>query len=120
MPMHNNPATWLLPRAVPPTETEDGAPDALDETAAAEFLGAAVGRFACGECADNRDAAERAERQLAKAHALLRILARTEQRAAKREFDEDPRELAIIGFAQMLAAIKARIEIYFQAERASR
>jgi hypothetical protein len=93
-------------------------PDELDRTPAADF--AAVGRFACGECADNRDAAERAERQLAKCHALLRVLARTEQRAAKREFDEDPRELAIIGFAQMLAAIKARIEIYFQAERAAR
>jgi hypothetical protein len=98
----------------------DGMPaDEFDAAPAADF--AAVGRFACGECAENRDAAERAERQLAKCHALLRVIARTEQRAAKREgIEDDPRDLAIIGFAQMLAAIKTRIEIYFQAERAAR
>jgi hypothetical protein len=109
------PNPWLSPADA------DGEPDELDRTPAAEFLGPAVGRFACGECAENRDAAERAERQLQKAQALLRVIARTEQRAAKREgIEDDPRELAIIGFAQMLAAVKARIEIYFQAERASR
>jgi hypothetical protein len=97
----------------------DGMPaDEFDAAPASDF--AAVGRFACGECADNRDAAERAERQLARANALLRVIARTEQRAAKREFDEDPRELALVGWACTLAAIKARIEIYFQAERAGR
>jgi hypothetical protein len=108
-----------MPNASPVVCLIDGMPpDEFDAAPAADF--AAVGRFACGECADNRDAAERAERQLARANALLRVIARSEQRAAKREFDEDPRELAIIGFAQMLAAVKARIEIYFQAERSSR
>jgi hypothetical protein len=94
-------------------------PDEFDAAPAADF--AAVGRFACGECAANRDAAESAERQLAQAHKLLRVLARTEQRPAKREgIEDDPRELAIVGAAMTLAAIKARIEIYFQAERAAR
>ena len=97
------------------------------ETAPAELLIGkdALGRFACGLCAENRDAGERAEReatelraQLGRAHALLRLIARTEQRPAKREgIEDDPRELALVGFAMYAAAIKARIEIYFQAAR---
>jgi hypothetical protein len=114
MPMHNNPATWLLPRAVPPPETEDGAPDALDETAAAEFLGAAVGRFACGECADNRDAAERAERQLARVERLLRIIARVEPKPVRAETLDEPGDCMVIGYAQALAGIRMRIELYFK------
>lgn len=114
----NNPAPWLLP----PADPEDGAPDEFDRTTAEALT---LGRFACGLCADNRDAAEAAERelaiagrQLAKAEQLLRLIGRTEQRPAKRESaEDDARELALVGFAATLAAIKARIEIYFQAAR---
>jgi hypothetical protein len=94
----------------------DGMPsDELDQTPAEVFND--FGRFACGECADNRDAAERTALQLAKAHALLKLILRTEQRPAKREGDESAHELALIGFAMCLAAVKARIEAYFQAAR---
>jgi hypothetical protein len=92
--------------------TDGMPPDDLDQTPADDF-----GRFACGECADNRDAAERTALQLKKAHSLLHLIARTEQRAAKREGDETAHELALIGFACAVAAIKARIEVYFQAAR---
>jgi hypothetical protein len=107
----NPTAPWLV----------DGYPDELEDATAEALI---LGRFACGMCAENRDAAERMEAevnrlnaQLAKSHALLRLIARTEQRPAKREGDEDARELALVGFAMALAAIKARIEIYFQAVR---
>lgn len=107
-------APWLL-EGYP----EDGAPDAIDNATAEDILG----RFACGLCADNRDAAEAAERdvrelraQLGRAHTLLRLILRAEMRPAKREADTDtPHDLALIGFSTTLAAIKARIEIYFQA-----
>lgn len=107
--MSNPTAHWL----------NDADRDELDNATAEALI---LGRFACGLCAENRDAAERAEadaaelrKQLAKSHALLRLIARTEQRPAKREADEDPRDLALVGFACAMAAIKARIEIYFQA-----
>lgn len=94
-----------------------GDPDAYDLTPAR----ALAGRFACAECAKNRDDADRleteldlAQAQLAKAHALLKILGRVQQRPAAREADETPHELALIGFASAFATIKARIEIYFQ------
>jgi hypothetical protein len=95
-------------------------PDELDQSPGDDF----AGRFACHLCADNRDAAERMERELAdageqlqKAHQLLRLILRTEQRAAKREAEEPAHELALIGFACALAAIKARIEVYFHTAR---
>jgi hypothetical protein len=111
-----NPAPWLT------AGYPEGDPDELDRASAAEFIAAAVsvsgGRYACGECADNRDAAERSDRQLAKAHALLRLILRAEMRPAKREAaDDTPHDLALIGFSTALAAIKARIEIYFQGVR---
>lgn len=88
-----------------------GVPDGddYDETTAAEF----GGRFACSLCAENRDAGERAERQLKRAEALLKLIARAELRPAKREaLEENPHELALIGYAQAFAGIRARIELY--------
>jgi hypothetical protein len=98
-------------------------PDDFDRAPVTDF--SAAGRYACHLCADNRDAADAAERELARtaarlerAEALLRLIARTEQRPAKRETPEDnPHDLALIGFCQAFAAIKARVEIYFQAAR---
>lgn len=87
--------------------------DELNETPAAEF----GGRFACSECADNRDAAEAAERDLAAAMALLRLILRADLRPAKAEGRETPAELAAIGYAQAFAAIRARIELYLAARR---
>jgi hypothetical protein len=103
-------------------------PDELDTAAAEDILGDVLGRFACGLCADNRDAAERAEREvkelaqeLERAQAVLRVIMRTQMRPAEREAPGDtPHELALIGFSKTLAGIRARIEIYFQAAGAAR
>jgi hypothetical protein len=102
-----------------------GEPDAYD-TAEASEISRDFGRFACSLCAQNRDDADRLERELAqaqaqlnKAHAVLKILGRVQQKPAPREGDgETPQELALIGFATALAAVRARIEIYFQGVRA--
>jgi hypothetical protein len=99
----------------------DGYPedaDALDRAPAAELLG----RFACAECAPNRDAADQLEAevnrlnaQLARAHTLLRLLARLEPQPARRRDDgDDVQGLALIGWACALAELKTRIGIYFQ------
>ena len=99
-----------------------GEPDAYEKADAREILG----RFACAECANNRDDADRlegelkdAEARLARAHALLKAIGREQQRpaAAVSGFAETPYELALIGFAATLATIKARIEVYFQGLR---
>ena len=96
-----------------------GEPDAY-ETANARAM---LGRFACSECAANRDDADRlegeledAQEQLERARALLRLIGRAEQRpaAAAEGYAETPYELALIGFARTLAEIKARVEVYFQ------
>jgi hypothetical protein len=96
-----------------------GGPDAYETTDARALLG----RFACGECAANRDDADRLEReledaqeQLERARSLLRFIGRVEQRpaAAANGYAETPWELALIGFARTLAEVKARIEVYFQ------
>jgi hypothetical protein len=101
-----------------------GEPDAYD-TAGASEISRDFGRFACSLCAQNRDDADRlereladAQRQLARAQALLKVLGRVQQKPAPREGDETPHELALIGFATALAAVRARIEIYFQSVRA--
>jgi hypothetical protein len=97
-------------------------PDDFDHAPAADF----GGRFACGLCADNRDAADAAERELERtaarlerAEALLKFIGRVQQRpaAAAEGLDETPHCLALVGFAATLAAIKARVEIYFQGVR---
>lgn len=117
-------ASWLLdgyPETLEEAHIERTLTDELDTATAEDILG----RFACGLCADNRDAAERAEAdirriraELGRAHALLRLILRTEMRPAKREADsETPHDLALIWFAATLAAVKARIEIYFQAAK---
>jgi len=102
------PATWHEPE-----------PDAYETTDARAMLG----RFACAECANNRDDADRLERELKDAHAeldraraLLRVIGRAEQRpaAAASGYAETPYELALVGFATTLAMIKARVEVYFQ------
>jgi hypothetical protein len=94
-------------------------PDAYETTDARAMLG----RFACAECANNRDDADRLERELEdaraaldRARALLRFIGKAEQRpaAAAHGYAETPYELALIGFARTLAEIKARIEVYFQ------
>jgi hypothetical protein len=94
--------------------------DKYDKTPA-DSLG---GRFACHLCADNRDAAERAERDLDRAaalvdraHALLRWIARLEPRPAAGAvgIEETPNQLALIGYAQALTAVKARIELHLEA-----
>ena len=77
-----------------------------------------AGRFACAECADNRENAERLQLQLAKANSLLRLLRRIEPKPARAEgIDDDPADLAIIGHAVALATIRARIDLYFAAAR---
>jgi hypothetical protein len=99
-------------------------PDDFDRAPATDF--SAAGRFACGLCAANRDDADAAERELdraqarlAAAEALLKFIGRVQQRpaAAAEGLDETPYALALIGFAQSFAAIKARVDIYFQGVR---
>jgi hypothetical protein len=91
-------------------------PDELDTATAEDILG----RFACGLCADNRDAAERAEAQLARAHALLRLIRRAEVKPIKSEgLEDDATAQALIGHVAAWAILKARVELYFQAAGAA-
>ena len=93
--MSSSTAAWLI----------EGAPDGFDT---------AVGRFACSECADNRDAAELAAMQIAKAHALLRLIRRSEVKPMKSEgLEDDATAQALLGHISAVAVIKARIDLYF-------
>jgi hypothetical protein len=105
------PGVLMPPKAA--TCTEDGALDELDQTAA--------GRFGCGQCAANRDAADAAEHelarereQLAKAQALLRTLRRLEPKPVKAEgTDDEPETLGAIAQAVYIATLRTRIDLYF-------
>ena len=67
----------------------------------------------CSDCDELR-------RELAKARNLLRAIARTEAKPAKREeLDEDPRDLRIIGYETTLAAIKMRCMLFLDDSRRS-
>jgi hypothetical protein len=89
-----------------------------DETPAEVLIPEDLGRFACALCADNRDAAEASAAQLARAHALLRQIARANAAPARELIvsSDDPRERVILGHVAALAVIKARIELYFAAK----
>ena len=90
--------------------------DELDTASAEELLDAGLGRFACGLCADNRDAAEASAAELRRAHALLRLILRAEVKPIKSEGLEDDRTAqALLGHVAAWAILKARIEMYFQA-----
>jgi hypothetical protein len=83
--------------------------DAFDRTPASEFL-------PCQSCMDFRAELERLTAQLAKAHALLRLLRRIEARPGKPDgLDDDPMTLALIAHAVAIATMKARIDLYLQA-----
>jgi hypothetical protein len=72
-----------------------------------------LGRFACGECADNRDAAERSAAQLARAHALLRLIRRSEPKPLRSEgLEDDANAQALLGYVAAFAVLRARIEMY--------
>jgi hypothetical protein len=102
-----NPAPWLID--YPDT------PDEFDTAAAGDILGDVLGRFACGLCADNRDAAEAAAAELRRAHALLRLILRAEVKPIKSEGLEDDRTAqALLGHVAAWAILKARVELYFQ------
>lgn len=65
----------------------------------------------CSDCGELR-------RELAKARNLLRAIARTEAKPAKREeLDEDPRDLRIIGYETALAVIKTRCTLWLEESR---
>lgn len=82
--------------------------DALDRTAAAEFL-------PCQSCMDIRAELEQVNARLAKAHALLRVLRRAEAKPQKQEgLDDDPLTLALIAHVVLIATLKARIDLYLQ------
>jgi hypothetical protein len=55
--------------------------------------------------------------ELAKAHQLLRAIARTEAKPVRAELLEDPAECMIVGYAQAFAGIKARIELFLRGGR---
>ena len=94
-------AAWLI----------EGA-DELDTATAEDILG----RFACGLCADNRDAAEASAAELRKAEQLLRLILRAEVKPIKSEGLEDDRTAqALLGHVAAWAILKARVELYFQA-----
>jgi len=83
------------------------APDCYDLTEA--------GRFACGECAENRDAAERTARQVQKANALLRLIRRAEVKPLRSEgLEDDATAQLLLGHVSAWAILKARIDLYFQ------
>ena len=94
-----------------PDWLSDGFPEDNIDTATAEQM---LGRFACSLCADNRDAAEHAEAQLKKAHALLRLVART-YATPTADLSEDARERVILAHVAALAVLRARVELYFEA-----
>jgi hypothetical protein len=74
-----------------------------------------LGPFACGECADNRDAAEASAAQLARAHALLRLIRRAEVKPVRSEgLEDDANAQLVLGHASAWAILKARIDLYFQ------
>jgi hypothetical protein len=84
------------------------------EVAADTEDAAGAGRFACGLCAENRDAAEHAAVQLARAHALLRTLRRMEPKPVKAEGpDDEPKALGAIAQAVYIATLRTRIDLYF-------
>jgi hypothetical protein len=90
--------------------------DQFDQTPAAD-----LGRFACGDCAENRDAGERAAAQLARANALLRLIRRADPKPIRSEgLEDDQTAQALLGFVAGLAVIKARIDLYFQEAGAGR
>jgi hypothetical protein len=83
--------------------------DQYDLTAAAEFL-------PCQSCMDFRTELEQANTRLAKAHALLRLLRRSEVKPQKQEgLEDDPLTLALIAHVVLIATLKARIDLYLQA-----
>ena len=92
-----------------------------DETPA-EDLG---GRFACGLCADNRDAAEAAEADirrlnaaLNRAHSLLRLIQRAEVKPLRSEgLDHDPTAQSLLGHVSAWAVLQTRIQLFFDGER---
>ena len=93
--------------------------DELDTATAEELLDAGLGRFACGLCADNRDAAEASAAELRRAHALLRLILRAEVKPIKSEGLEDDRTAqALLGHVAAWAILKARVDLYFQQNRA--
>jgi hypothetical protein len=97
-------AAWLIGHA-----------DELETASAEELLDAGLGRFACGLCADNRDAAEASAAELRRAHALLRLILRAEVKPIKSEGLEDDRTAqALLGHVAAWAILKARIELYLQ------
>ena len=83
--MSSTTAAWLIERS----------PDEFDT---------AVGRFACSECADNRDAAELTAAQIEKAHALLRLIRRAEVKPMKPEgLEDDATAQALLGHISAMA-----------------
>ena len=89
--------------------------DELDTASAEELLDAGLGRFACGLCADNRDAAEASAAELRRAHALLRLILRAEVKPIRSEGLEDDRTAqALLGHIAAWAILKARVEMYLQ------
>jgi hypothetical protein len=98
-------AAWLIEHA-----------DELDTASAEELLDAGLGRFACGLCADNRDAAEASAAELRRAHSLLRLVLRADPKPIRSEGLEDDRTAqALIGHIAAWAILKARVDLYFQA-----
>jgi hypothetical protein len=55
--------------------------------------------------------------KLARANALLKIIRRVDPKPSRPEnaLDDDPNELAVIGYAAAIATIRARIDLYLQA-----
>jgi hypothetical protein len=69
--------------------------------------------LACGDCTQLRAELARKTEALAKAHALLKLIRRSEPKAGKPELGEDPAEAMIVGYASAAAGVRARIDLYF-------
>jgi hypothetical protein len=62
---------------------------------------------ACEACVET-------QAKLARAHQLLRAIARVEPKPAKAEMLDDPADSVVIGYVVALATIRARVELYLR------